>query len=329
MHDRMTFELNTRVRGRLIYSQHQQFQKRNFQRKSIRNRGFLQIQNSWQEVLGVVGLSAIPFAVVQGLADSEYGKSLAENVQRKLPELKKQTQQMQQQRKIAQKESKWYGEGRPKWLGPITYNYPEHLRGELPGDYGFDILNLGQDPEKLEKYYEYELLHARWAMLAALGALLPEVLQYNGVTQFLEPVWWNVGYAKLSTGEDLNYLGLTGVRVAGSQGVAIIAFCQVILMFGPEYARYCGIDALVPVGVFLPGDKNYPGGKLFDPLGLSENPAAFEELRIKEIKNGRLAMVAWLGLATQAVITQKGPIQNIIDFWKDPVHNNVVSMLMQ
>ena len=35
--------------------------------------------------------------------------------------------------------------------------------------------------------------------------------------------------------------------------------CQVLLMFGPEYARSCGIEALEPLGVYLPGDKNYPG----------------------------------------------------------------------
>lgn len=34
---------------------------------------------------------------------------------------------------------------------------------------------------------------------------------------------------------------------------------QVLLMFGPEYARSCGIAALEPLGIFLPGDKNYPG----------------------------------------------------------------------
>lgn len=36
-----------------------------------------------------------------------------------------------------------------------------------------------------------------------------------------------MGYAKLSTGEELAYLGVPGLRVAGGQGVAIIAFCQV------------------------------------------------------------------------------------------------------
>lgn len=33
---------------------------------------------------------------------------------------------------------------------------------------------------------------------------------------------------------------------------------QVLLMFGPEYARSCGIDALEPLGIYLPGDPNYP-----------------------------------------------------------------------
>ena len=35
-----------------------------------------------------------------------------------------------------------------------------------------------------------------------------------------------MGGAKLQ-GEDLNYLGISGFRIAGGQGVAIIAICQV------------------------------------------------------------------------------------------------------
>lgn len=40
-------------------------------------------------------------------------------------------------------------------------------------------------------------------------------------------------------------------------------------MFGPEYARSCGIAALEPLGVYLQGDKNYPGeGALEAGVGL-------------------------------------------------------------
>ena len=66
---------------------------------------------------------------------------------------------------------------------------------------------------------------------------------------------------------------------------------------------------------------------MFDPLGLSKNPAAYEELRVKEMKNGRLAMVAWVGFAAQAALTRKGPVENLLDFVKDPAHENIAGYL--
>lgn len=101
----------------------------------------------------------------------------------------------------------------------------------------------------------------------------------------------------------------------------------ILQQVGPEYARYCGIEALEPLGIYLPGDINYPGGLLFDPLGLSNDPIAFEDLKVKEIKNGRLAMVAWLGFYLQAALTGKGPIQNLIECISDPINNNVIALL--
>lgn len=56
-------------------------------------------------------------------------------------------------------------------------------------------------------------------------SLPTEILQYSGASNFLEARWWAVGGAKLE-GEDLNYLGVPGFRIAGGQGVAIIAICQ-------------------------------------------------------------------------------------------------------
>ena len=34
-------------------------------------------------------------------------------------------------------------------------------------------------------------------------------------------------------------------------------------MGGPEYARFCGPNALEPLGIYLPGDENYPGSRPF------------------------------------------------------------------
>lgn len=64
----------------------------------------------------------------------------------------------------ARKESSWYGEDRPQWLGPIPYDYPAYLTGEYPGDYGFDIAGLARDPTAFEKYFNFEILHARWEL---------------------------------------------------------------------------------------------------------------------------------------------------------------------
>ncbi|EXB56249.1 Chlorophyll a-b binding protein of LHCII type III [Morus notabilis] len=204
----------------------------------------------------------------------------------------------------------------------------ESLQRRLEERKKFAVENASKFKALAEKARKdsFEILHARWAMLAALGVVIPEILDLLGAFHFVEPVWWRVGYSKLK-GDTLDYLGIPGLHLAGSQGVIVIAICQALLMVGPEYARYCGIEALEPLGIYLPGDINYPGGALFDPLNLSKDPVAFEELKVKEIKNGRLAMVAWLGFYSQAALTGKGPIQNLIDHVSDPLHNNLLSML--
>lgn len=113
----------------------------------------------------------------------------------------------------------------------------------------------------------------------------------------------------------------------------IVLFCLLLwLLLMHTYThthihRQVGIRSLEPVGVFLPGDQNYPGGTPFDPLGFSQQPDGFVQQAVKEIKNGRLAMVAMLGYFVQAAVTRQGPVENLLEFLRDPVHNNVFGYL--
>ena len=174
---------------------------------------------------------------------------------------------------------------RDMWLGAIT-RPPAHLDGTLPGDYGFDPLGLGSDPARLAWNQEAELMHGRWAMAAVVGVVAADLAH--------APAWWNAG--------SLEYALPTNALLA----------IQFLVMGALEYNRARGWVATGQSGVA----DAYP----FDPLNLRSDSMA-----TKEVKHGRLAMLAFAGIVAQAVVYRVGPLNALLDHVDDPFRSNVVT----
>jgi hypothetical protein len=67
----------------------------------------------------------------------------------------------------------------------------------------------------------------------------------------------------------------------------------------------------------------YPGSA-FDPLGRGKG-SDLAALKLKEIKNGRLAMLCTIALYAQYAATGVGPLDNLGAHLADPWNNNIIT----
>uniref|UniRef100_A0A7S4SF63 Uncharacterized protein n=1 Tax=Alexandrium monilatum TaxID=311494 RepID=A0A7S4SF63_9DINO len=157
-------------------------------------------------------------------------------------------------------------------------NYPEVLDGWVGGEKGFDPLNV-TDALPVYLVREAELKHGRVCMLATLGWIATDL-----GARFPGEAFQNV-----STVEAHNKM-----VEAGLMG-PFLATVAVYEVYG-GWLCFQGWEGNIKrdAGDFFLG-KNF----------LPKDEANAANMKLKELENGRLAMLAFSGIATQAVLTGK------------------------
>eukprot|EP00195_Chlamydomonas_chlamydogama_P016298 CAMPEP_0202898972 /NCGR_PEP_ID=MMETSP1392-20130828/7340_1 /ASSEMBLY_ACC=CAM_ASM_000868 /TAXON_ID=225041 /ORGANISM="Chlamydomonas chlamydogama, Strain SAG 11-48b" /LENGTH=273 /DNA_ID=CAMNT_0049585047 /DNA_START=65 /DNA_END=886 /DNA_ORIENTATION=+ len=207
----------------------------------------------------------------------------------------------------------------------------KYLDGTLPGDFGFDPLGL-LDPVNSggfinPQWLAYsEVIHCRWAMLGAAGCIAPEILGKMGaIPDATNIVWYRSGVIPPAGTYD-NYwtdsMSLFYVE-AVAMNFAELKRLQDYRYPGSQGKQYfLGLEKVLGGS----GDPAYPGGQWFNMFNLGgKSKAEMDKLKLNEIKNGRLAMLAMFGYGAQATITREGPFQNLLDHLSDPLNNNILT----
>ncbi|KAL3807189.1 hypothetical protein ACHAXA_005450 [Cyclostephanos tholiformis] len=174
---------------------------------------------------------------------------------------------------------------------------PKLLDGSLPGDVGFDPFGFGgADKVSLLNMREAELKHSRLSMLAAVGWPLAELWD-KSIAGFLglEP-------ALTSTGASPSLLNGGLDKIEPDYWVIVVAIAGLAELANKETKDAKG-------KTYVPGDCG------FDPLGLMpKDKEGMMAMQTKEIKHGRVAMMAILGYAVQEAL-YRSPVTDETPFF--------------
>lgn len=173
------------------------------------------------------------------------------------------------------------GEGKKKSQALPFLPYPENLAG-YAGDVGFDPLRIS-DYVPMDYLRESELKHGRIAMLAWSGFVAVDM----GFRIYPLPKAYE-GLSSATAHDPLVKQGAMG---------NILLFIGLLEMVG-----------WLSISEMLQGSGREAGDYGLDPLNFLKGKTEEEikEMKLKELKNGRLAMFAFGGVVTQAVLTGHG-----------------------
>ena len=135
----------------------------------------------------------------------------------------------------------------------------------------FDPLRFAEkSPEWLPWFREAELKHGRVAMLATLGWIAADFVKLPG---------------------DIHQ-----VSSFAAHNVFVQSGAMIQILF------WCGVIELITIPALknLDTSDRAPGDYFFDPLNLAKSGG--DKLKVNELKNGRLAMLAFSGIATQSAL---------------------------
>lgn len=160
------------------------------------------------------------------------------------------------------------------------------VRTKLCGTFAYRLtIKIGFDPIGFSNLIdirwlrEAELKHCRIAMLAVVGWIVSEVIHLPGDVHAVTPI--------------------------AAHEVAVKAGAMYQILLWTSILEIISTKAIIET---LEGSGRQPGDFKFDPLNFSEGKSeqVKADFAMKELKNGRLAMLAFGGIVTQAVMTGHG-----------------------